>query len=112
MANETTYLIRLAAFLAKALGSSEEMLANFYTDSFGFVLPESVVKAPTVAEALRKASAAAKKVQEAGVKLDAVAAAGNESDILLAFLALGAALAEFFVALDDLVHQVETEAGK
>jgi hypothetical protein len=112
MANETTYLLRLAAFLAEALGGSEDMFGDFHTDSFGFALPESVVQAPAVADALRRAAVSAKKVRDAGAKVDAVAASAQESEILLALLALGTALAELFLALKDLVDTIQQQVDK
>ena len=107
MANETTYLIRGAGWFARSLGQSAELFASFTGARLGIALPPAVIEAPEVAGALRKSAASGTKVREAGKKLESVAASADETEILLAFLALGTALAEFFIALSELVTAVD-----
>ncbi|HEX6095405.1 MAG TPA: DUF6603 domain-containing protein [Thermoanaerobaculia bacterium] len=112
MANETTYLIRGAAWLAQALGESGDLFDDSDVGHLGVTLPDVVVQTPEVTDALRQSAAAAAKVLDAGEKLESIASSSQESEILLAFLALGTALAELFIALDKLAKAVTESADR
>src|SRR4051794_23083778 len=107
MADEATYLIRLAAWLAEAIGGIAPLFADFSTDHLGIDLPGSVLQAPAVTNAASRAQAGAKKVGDAGAHLESAAAAGNDLQILAAFLELGGALADLFSSLSTLTTAVK-----
>jgi hypothetical protein len=107
MADESTYAIRLAAWLAKALGDSGSLFADLSTESLGIRLPPAVFAPAAVRDAARQAEVTATKVREAATDLESAAASTDELEILGAFLKLGAALAEFYVAVEDYVSNVQ-----
>jgi hypothetical protein len=109
MADEKTYLIRVAAWLGKAIGDTSPLFADFSSDQLGLWLPDAVMQASVVSSALKKAEVTAAKVRDCAIDLESVATSGSELDILAEFLKLGSALTEFFVALSDLADKVETQ---
>lgn len=108
MADEKTYLIRWTAWLGRAIGDASTLLADdFATDQLGLYLPPAVSQAPSVVAAVRRAEVASIKVSDGASELESVAASEDELQILAAILTFGAALVEFFVAIDDLIDAVE-----
>lgn len=105
MAGESAYVVRLAAWLARALGSQAPLFERFQTARLGVGLPLAVVEAPAVTTALQQAAASSVRVEEAGAALDALAEA-DELEVLEGFLRLGVELAAYFAALDELVDAV------
>src|SRR5262245_49178574 len=105
MASESTYLIRLAAWLARLLGRSAPRLADFSTGSLGVDLPDSVLKAPAVASAAQSARAGAMKVGSTGTSLESGA---DESQLLRSLLELGSGLTDFFGGLNSLMASVKS----
>lgn len=106
MADESTYIIRLVAWLGQAVGGSAPLFAEFSSEDLGLDLPDTVVQAPAVVAALRQAEATAKKVSDTAAELETTATSQEELEILAGFLRFGSALAEFYVALDGLVSAV------
>ncbi|HYM59324.1 MAG TPA: DUF6603 domain-containing protein [Thermoanaerobaculia bacterium] len=106
MADEATYLIRLAAWLARALGESAPLLTDLSTDHLGIDLPASILQNANVTSAAKQAALGATKIKDAGTRLETVAATKQELEILAAILELGAGLADFFVGLKALVDAV------
>lgn len=109
MADEKTYLIRIAAWLGQAIGDTSPLFADFSSDQLGLWLPDALVQAPVVASALKQAEVTAAKVREGATDLESVATSGSELEILAGFLKLGSALTEFFIALSDLAGDVEAQ---
>jgi Family of unknown function (DUF6603) len=107
MADDATYVIQLAAWLGEALGGSAPVFADFSTETLGIDLPPAVLQSPAIAAALLQAQDAAKQVGDASTNLDTVAASDDELKILAAFIGFGVALAQFFVAVTNLVNAVK-----
>ncbi|HLL75086.1 MAG TPA: DUF6603 domain-containing protein [Pyrinomonadaceae bacterium] len=107
MADPTTSVIQLAAWLARSVGGSAALFADFTSEWLGLRLPDAVFQSPQVESALRGAETTATKVGAAGEKLETEAASGDEIKILSAFLQLGVALVEFTAALDNLATRVK-----
>jgi hypothetical protein len=106
MPGETAYVIRLAGWLARALGGSAALFEEFITDDLGVELPPAVVEAPAVATALQQAAASANRAEDVGTTLESFSDSADEVEILAAFLALGTELGTYFTALDGLVDAV------
>jgi hypothetical protein len=106
MADQATQIIRLAAWVGRAIGGSAALFADFNTEELGIDLPAAVVTQPAVVTTLGQAEAKATRVQEAADELDTAAAGGDELAILAALLQFGVALGEFARALDGLVGAV------
>jgi len=108
MADESTYLIRLALWLGRALSDIASLLREFpfLTEGLGLQLPTGVAQSPPVVSALQQAEATANKAGDAAKGLESVAGSEDELKILAAFVQLGLALGEFYAALDGLVGAV------
>ena len=106
MANKSTYVIRLAAWLGEALGASAPLFDDFSTAALGVNLPPAVLQAAPVKSALKQASDGAKAVHDAGTNLDTVAGGGGDLQILGAFIGYGTALVQLFTALESLANAV------
>ena len=106
MADPSTAVIQLGAWLARSIGGSAPLFGDFTSEHLGLELPAAVFQSPQVESALRGASTSAEKVGAAGAKLETDAASGDEVQILGAFIELGVALVEFYAALDNLVTRV------
>jgi len=111
MADASTYIIQLAAWLGKAIGDSAGLFADFTSESMGMELPVAVTGGAQVQSALRAAETTATRVGEAGVKLEAAAGTGDDLKVLASFLQLGVALAEFYAALDNLVSKIQANVN-
>ncbi len=107
MADETAQILRLAAWLGRALGGSDALFAEFDTEELGLVLPAAVVAAPAVQSAVGQCQAKGTLLRDAAEELEAAAAGSDEPEILAALTRLGAALGEFAVALDALMDAVQ-----
>src|SRR5215831_5636073 len=108
MGAEDTYLIRLAAWLARALGQTAPRLADFSTANLGVDLPNAVLQIPAVASAAQKARTGATKIGSTGINLESVALGGDESQILDVLLELGSGLTDFFGGLNSLMAAVKS----
>jgi hypothetical protein len=106
MADPSTTVILLGAWLARSIGDSAPLFGDFTSEALGLELPAAVFQSPPVESALRGAQTSAEKVGAAGAKLETEATGGDEVKILGAFIQLGAALVEFYSALDNLVTRV------
>ena len=106
MADESTYLIRLAAWLGHSLGQTAPLFTEFSTETLGVELPDAVVHAPLVAAALGQAEIKANQLNDVATELETVAASGDEIEILARFVQLGLSLGEFYTVLDDLADTV------
>src|SRR5580700_9494581 len=102
MADESTYLIQLAAWLGQAIGDTAPLFADFSTDTLGLSLPGTVVQASAVTNALNQAATTAKQVGDAATALDTAAATQDEVKILEGFVQLGLALGQFYGAIKAL----------
>jgi hypothetical protein len=100
-------VIRLAAWLGEALGSSASLFGDFSSEVLGLALPDAVLQAPAVKSALKQAEDGAKAVGAAAADLDTVAGGGDEIQILGALVRFGAELAKLFAALDTLSNAVQ-----
>ena len=101
-----SYVARLAGWLARAIGDSRELFASFSTEAMGLNLPAPVVNAPAVQSALQEAEAAATNVGSSGTTLENAASSGDEVETVIAFVQFGAALTQFYLALDRVVDAV------
>ncbi|HEV7921896.1 MAG TPA: DUF6603 domain-containing protein [Thermoanaerobaculia bacterium] len=111
MADEQTYVIRLVAWLGRAIGESSSLFTDFGTDDLGTDLPAGVVQAPGAVAALRQAEVTGNNVLRAATDLNDAAATTQDAQILGAFIRFGAALVGFYQALDALVAAVNAAAG-
>lgn len=107
MASESAYAIQLAAWLGQALGDSASLFSSFSTEALGLELPDAVVQSAPVSAALKQSGDTAKQVQQAAANLETVAESTDELQILAAFVGFGAALAQFFVALNNLAGSIQ-----
>src|SRR5437763_13496073 len=73
MADEPDYAVRIATWVARALGDSAPLFERFSTDHLGVNLPATVVQAPDVATALQQAASGARDVGTAGATLETAA---------------------------------------
>lgn len=108
MADESTYVIQLVAWLGEALGDTASFFAGFSTENLGLVLPDAVLQAPAVAAALAQCGDGASHVHDASTNLETVAGTSDELKMLAAFIEFGASLAQFFVALSKLAAAIQT----
>jgi hypothetical protein len=106
MADETAQIIRLAAWLGRALGSADALFADFDTEQLGLTLPPAVLGDATVVSQAEQCAAKSAVLRDRSDSLAASATTGDEVAMLAAFVRLGAALGEFAVALNDLVTSV------
>ena len=107
MADPSTTVILLGAWLARSIGDSAPLFGSFTSEQMGLALPPAVFQGPQLESALRGAETTADKVGAAGAKLETEATSGDEVKILGAFVQLGVALGEFYAALDNLVTRVD-----
>jgi hypothetical protein len=108
MADESTYLIRLALWLSRALAGIASLFRElpFLTEQLGLQLPEAVAQSPSVAAALGQTEGAANKIGDAANQIEAAAVAKDEVKMFAGFVQMGAALGQFYSALDALVVAV------
>src|SRR5688572_17577043 len=89
MADPSTAVIQLGAWLARSIGGSAALFGDFTSEHLGLELPAAVFQSAQVESALRGASTSAEKVGAAGAKLETEATSGDEVQILGAFIELG-----------------------
>ena len=108
MADQSTYLIRLALWFTQALSEVASLFGefSFFTEQLGVQLPDSVVQSPAVASKITEMESAAKNVGDASAAFQAAVTSHDELQILAAFVRIGAALKQFYSALDGLVTAV------
>jgi hypothetical protein len=111
MANASTSIVRLAEWLASAIGDSAALFADFSTETLGVELPAAVLGTAGVQSALRGAETTATAVGAAGARLTTTAAGGNDVLILAAFLDLGASLGQYYGAVSNLTQQVQANVN-
>jgi hypothetical protein len=111
MADQSTYLIQLANWLCQALIDGASIFDSFSVESFGLVLPDSILSAPAVTGALQQAQANAKKLGDGATALQTAAAAADDTKILAALVELLVAIGEFYDAISKLVSDMEANVN-
>lgn len=106
MADQSTYLIQLASWLANALAEGASLFQSFSTEVMGLELPAAVVQAPGVADGLQQAQASATQLSDGAAALENAAAAQDDIKILAALIQIGVALGEFYSAMSTLVGAI------
>ncbi len=105
---EIASISRLAIWLGTALGTSEDLFADFSTEELGVALPDTVTGSAGVTAALGHAATAAADLSTATANLRTAAESGNDSQHLEALVLFGTALTGYFAALANLVVAVDS----
>ena len=107
MLDASSYAIRIAVWLAHAIGDSAPALELCLRGSLGLELPAAVIEAQAVADALTAAGTAAAQVGKARDSVNDAAERGDDEAVLLGLVNLGKALSAFYPALTDVEAAVK-----
>jgi hypothetical protein len=109
MADEPDYGVRIATWLARALGDSVPFFEQFTTEELGVDLPAAVVQVQARTSMPRCSRPRPVLVTWAArePRSQTAASSGDDAGTLTAYLGLGSALSTFYAALNELEDAID-----
>lgn len=105
------YILRIAIWLARALGQGASFTADLDTDGVGVRMPESITTDLAVQGAGLALADAGGLITEAATALEAAQQSGDESALISAIVQLAEGLITFFDALRSMVSVIDSLTG-
>lgn len=102
-------IVKIAAWLGRALGESASFFADFAPESLGVKLPESLLEAGPVQTALAATQESAGKMEAATVALENAVVANNRGQIIEQLVKIGVELKDYFQKILQLIEAIDQQ---
>lgn len=105
-------IVKMAAWLGRALGESASFFADFAPESLGVKLPDALLEAGPVQNALSAAQQSAGQMEVATTDLENAVAANDRAEIIKVLIKISTELKDYFQKILQLVEAIDQQINQ